>query len=91
MVASHRSMEKACGRSQITRKNRFVRFYLPLLWGADRRRKIGGFTVPVAAANHIVSPGGRPHTTKIGRGHTGNESKKVRHTPGTKFMYGPGK
>jgi hypothetical protein len=36
--------------------------------------KIGSlsFAVPVAAASQIVTvPGSRPHTTKIGRGHTG--------------------
>jgi hypothetical protein len=38
--------EKARSRPQITGKNRFVRFYLPLLWGS---RKIGGLTVSVAA------------------------------------------
>jgi hypothetical protein len=37
---------KACGRPQIIKK--------PVCGGADRRRKIGGFTVPVAAASQIA-------------------------------------
>jgi hypothetical protein len=44
--------------------------------GADPRRKFGGLTVPVAAASPIVSLKSRPHSTKIGRGYTGNESKR---------------
>jgi hypothetical protein len=44
--------------------------------GADRRRKIGGLTVPVAAAIvKLLSQGGGPHIIKIGREQTGNQSK----------------
>jgi hypothetical protein len=39
----------------------------------------------------LFSPGCRPDTTKIGRGHTGNELKRVAPpAPGIKFFCGPG-
>jgi hypothetical protein len=34
MVADRISMEQACGKPQINRKNWSVRFYLPFLWGS---------------------------------------------------------
>jgi hypothetical protein len=39
--------------------------------GADRRRKVGDFAVPVVADGQ----GDIPHTIKIGRGHTRHQSK----------------
>jgi hypothetical protein len=47
--------QRSSSRLQITRKNWFVRFNLPLLScrGADRRRKFGGLYVPVTAASQI--------------------------------------
>jgi hypothetical protein len=38
-------------------KNRFVRFYLPLLWGTDQRQNLGGGSVPVAATRQTVFSG----------------------------------
>jgi hypothetical protein len=38
----------------------------------------------------LFSEGSRPHTTKIGCGHTGNESKWSNPAPGAKFISGPG-
>jgi hypothetical protein len=78
MVAGRRSLEKACGRPQITIKKTVLYMFTCLSFGgADRRRKIGDFSVPVAAALsvNLSSPGGRPHTIKFGRGHAGYQSK----------------
>jgi hypothetical protein len=41
MVAVRRSLEKACGTPHITRKNRFVHFYLPLIVHYERQVKMG--------------------------------------------------
>jgi hypothetical protein len=44
--------------------------------GARRRRKIGGLTVPWQPLVKLFTPGSRSYTTKIGRGHTGSESRR---------------
>jgi hypothetical protein len=54
MVACRKSLEKDCGRPQITRRNDFKFVNFLARGGADRRLIIGGFTVPVADVSQIV-------------------------------------
>jgi hypothetical protein len=54
MVAGRKSLGKSCGGPKITRKNRFVHFYLPLLLGSRPEKKLGGLTVFAVASGQIV-------------------------------------
>jgi hypothetical protein len=54
MAAGRRSLEKACDRPQITLKTGLYMFTCLSHGGADRRRKIGGVTVPVAVASQFA-------------------------------------